>query len=155
MEIIENRRMLATKIAYISNIMVYYGYIHECAELYRELSKDSREEWDKNVKAIVNVIMKHKNSRCNLEFKGDFTIRVVKFLTVNQAYNYFKIGVNLKGQSYYYITEFIRNLDQYSDDLFWKVSILYHKSDHSKIQEFLEVYFSKRLDKTAIQFDVK
>ena len=43
-----SRKILATKISYISNIMTYYGYVHEWAELYRQLCKDSRTEWDKN-----------------------------------------------------------------------------------------------------------
>ena len=38
----ESRRILATKISYISNIMVFYGYIHEWAELLDALQIDAQ-----------------------------------------------------------------------------------------------------------------
>ena len=57
------RKKLVTKISYTSNIMVYYGYVHEWAELYRQLCKESRTEWDRNLNIIVKVIMNNKNSK--------------------------------------------------------------------------------------------
>ena len=152
MERIDSCRILATKIAYISNIMIYYGYVHEWAELYKQLCSDSREEWNKNAKAIVKVIMKDTNLRCKLDFKGDFTHRIAKFLETNNTYNYYRIGVLLNNEGCRYLIEFIRKLDYYSEDLFYKVLIQCNKWDFYLIQRFMEVYFSQGLDKKALKF---
>ena len=153
MERIESRKTLAIKIAYISNIIVYYGYMHEWAELYRQLCKESRNEWDKNARAIVKVVMKHKNSRCILEFKNDFSHRAVKFLTNNNTYNYYRIKAYLNNKSYRYLTEFINNLEYYSKDLFYEVSINLRAWDQALIQSFIDIYFSKEFDKKALNFN--
>ena len=152
MERIDSCRILATKIAYISNIMIYYGYVHEWAELYKQLCSDSREEWNKNAKAIVKVIMKDTNLRCKLDFKGDFTHRIAKFLETNNTYNYYRIKVLLNNEGCRYLIEFIRKLDYYSEDLFYKVLIQCNKWDFYLIQRFMEVYFSQGLDKKALKF---
>ena len=73
--------------------MVYFGYIHECAELYRQLCKDSRTEWNSKSKSIFKVIMKHKDSRFKILFKKPFTKRNAEFLLQNGVYNYFSIGI--------------------------------------------------------------
>ena len=153
MERIESRKTLATKIAYISNIIVYYGYMHEWAELYRQLCKESRNEWDKNARAIVKVVMKHKNSRCILEFKNDFSRKAVKFLTNNNTYNYYRIKAYLNNKSYRYLTEFINNLEYYSKDLFYEVSINLRAWDQVLIQSFIDIYFSKEFDKKVLNFN--
>ena len=126
-----SRKILATKISYISNIMIYYGYVHECAELYRQLCKDSRSEWDKNSHIIVKVIMKHKNSRWNMEFKTDFSSKQAKFLNANNTYNYYRLGICLHNNiSYTTLIKFISSLEHYSPDLFYSVSIQYNTATH-------------------------
>ena len=153
MEKIESsRKILVTKISYISNIMVYYGFIHEWAELYRQLCKDSREEWDKNVNIIVKVIMKHKNSRCKMEFKNEFSNKQAKYLLKDNTYNYYRIGICLYNtQSLKSFTKFIKNLNQYSTDLFYSVSINYIAANHSYIQSMFEIYFMKKFEGEAIE----
>ena len=73
--------------------MVYFGYIHECAELYRQLCRDSRTEWNSKSKSIIKVIMKHKESRFRMQFKRPFMKRNAEFLLKNEIYNYFSIGI--------------------------------------------------------------
>ena len=60
---------LLTKISYLSNIMIYYGYLHEWAELFNQLCKETRKEFNLKNFGIVNVIMKHKNFKWKLEIK--------------------------------------------------------------------------------------
>ena len=147
-----SKRILATKINYISNIIVYYGYIHEWAELYRQLCRESREEWDKNANIIVKVIMKHKSLRCKMEFKNEFSNKQAKYLLKNNTYNYYRVGVWLyNSQSLKSFTKFIKNLDQYSTDLFYSVSVNYMATNHILIQNFLEAYFDKKFEGEAIE----
>ena len=126
-----SRKILATKISYISNIMVYYGYVHECAELYLQLCKDSRSEFNKNSHTITNIIMKHKNSRWKMEFKSEFSSKQAKFLLANYTYSYFRLNLWLHNStSYTNLVNFISNLKHYSTDLFNKVSIKYSANNH-------------------------
>ena len=112
------RRILATKISYISQIMVYFGYIHEWAELYRQLWRDSREEWNSKSQAIFKVIMRNKNSRFRMLIMKPFTNKNADFLLRNGIYNYcntlchspykstfwiFSIGENDNGQYFWKI----------------------------------------------------
>ena len=60
---------LLTKISYMSNIMVYYGYLHEWAELFNQLWKQTKQEFNIKSFGVVNVIMKHENFKWKLEFK--------------------------------------------------------------------------------------
>ena len=120
----KSRKILATKISYISQIMVYFGYIHEWAELYRQLWRDSREEWNSKSSAIFKVIMKNKDSRFKMLIKKPFTNKNANFLLKNSVYNYFSIGVladNLK--SYQAIEYFLENLEEYASFLFGIVNI--------------------------------
>ena len=115
----KSRKILATKISYISQIMVYFGYIHEWAELYRQLWRDSREEWNSKSGAIFKVIMKNKDSRFKMLIKKSFTNKNASFLLKNNVYNYFSIGVladNLK--SYQAVECFLENLEEYASFLF-------------------------------------
>ena len=115
----KSRKILATKISYISQIMVYFGYIHEWAELYRQLWRDSREEWNSKSGAIFKVIMKNKDSRFKMLIKKSFTNKNSNFLLKNNVYNYFSIGVladNLK--SYQAVECFLENLEEYASFLF-------------------------------------
>ena len=88
-----SRKILATKISYISQIMIYFGYIHEWAELYRQLCRDSREEWNSKSYAIFKVIMKNKDSRYKMLIKKSFTKKNADFLLKSGVYNYFSLGV--------------------------------------------------------------
>ena len=129
--IVSSRMILATKISYISNIMVYYGYVHEWAELYKQLWKDSKNEWDKNFHIIVKIIKKHKNSRWIIKPNKNFTNDQAMFLHANNAHHYFRLGVCL-GDSWSYtnIIKFISNLADCSKDLFFSVSIDYSENSH-------------------------
>ena len=51
---------LVTKMSNMCNIIVYYGYVHECALLFKQLCKKTQKTWDENTKAVIGVIMKHK-----------------------------------------------------------------------------------------------
>ena len=88
-----SRKILATKISYISQIMIYFGYIHEWAELYRQLCRDSREEWNSKSNAIFKVIMKNKDSRFKMFIKKPFTMKNADFLLKSGVYNYFSLGI--------------------------------------------------------------
>ena len=90
------REILATKILHISRIMIYFGYAHECAELYLQLCKDSRCEWNNNIRNIIKAIMRHKNSRKSIMLQDEFSEKHVKFLNLNKNYNYYQIGVKVK-----------------------------------------------------------
>ena len=148
-----SRKILSTKMSYISNIMIYYGYVHEWAELYRQLWRDSRKEWDKNANIIVKVILKNKNFRCKMEFKKDFSNKQSKYLLQNNTYNYYWIGVSLWSfQSIKSFTSFIESIDQYSSDLFYSVSIWYIESNHDCINNLLVKYFEKNFKSEAIEF---
>ena len=110
-----SRKILATKISYISQIMVYFGYIHEWAELYRQLWKDSREEWNSKSGAIFKVIMKNKDSRFKMLIKKPFSKKNAKFLLNNGIYNYFSIGVIAENyKSYEAIVFFLENLEEHA-----------------------------------------
>ena len=152
-KIIPSREFLATKISYISNIMVYYGYVHEWAELYWKLSKTSKNVWNQNENIIINVIMKHKNSKCKMKFKNEFWIKQAQILLKNKVYNYYKIEVcaySLKSIKCF--TKFITNLESHALDLFDKILISYLSANNACIQKLLEVYFDKNFDSKAIEF---
>ena len=132
--------------------MVYYGYVHECAELYGQLWSESREEWNRSVNIIVNVIMKYKNFRIKMEFKDEFSNKQAKFLLKNNTYNYYRLGVWLYNtRSLKCFTKFINSIEQYSSDLFYNVSIGYIESNYSFIQALLETYFDKKFEGQAVE----
>ena len=79
-----------------------------------------------------------------MEFNSDFSSRQAKFLSTNNTYNYYRIGVWLwNNSSYTNLTKFISQLKDYSTDLFYSVSIQYNRSDHKNLQKFLNIYFAK------------
>jgi len=104
----QNRSRLLKRISYISLIMKYYGYIHEWAELFKQLCKDSKQEWDKNQRAIVEVIMKHQGSRMNLDVHDTSSHKVFEYLLTNNKFNYYSISLTLeRGESFKIAMKFL------------------------------------------------
>ena len=151
-----SRRILATKISYISQIMVYFGYIHEWAELYRQLWKDSREEWNSKSGAIFKVIMKNKGSRFRMLFKKSFNLDNAKFLLANGIYNYFSIGVLIEGlKSFEALIFFIENLDEYASFLFYETIISIDLKSYDVANKVLKLYMEKGFDMSVISVNFK
>ena len=137
----QNRSRIVTKIAYISHVMVYYGFAHEWAELYRQLWKESREEWDKNRNVIAKVIMNNKRMRCKMEFKSGFSKHHSEFLLKDWTYYYYSLGILIDNNSNLIaMIYFIENISWYIHDQFYSVLINYGKRMHEKLNEFLDLY---------------
>ena len=86
-----------------------------------------------------------------MEFKDDFSSRQAKFLSKNNTYNYYKIGVSLFSyQSIISLTKFIQWLKHYSCDLFYSLSIRSTEANYNVLQEFFKVYFEKGFDSEVI-----
>lgn len=124
--------------------MVYYGYVHECAELYRQLSKASREEWDSNLQAIVNVIMNNSQCRFKLELNSKFVKKIASHLLIDNKYNYYALIATVNGkENIITLTKFLKSITIYPlwlfDQIIMKVGIGYNK----EIKEFLDVYQEK------------
>ena len=86
---------LVTKIALMANIMQFYGYLHECACLFKQLCTDSYAEWNRNLKAIGEVIMANADNRATIKFNLGFTKQMAEFLIKNHTYLYYQLDINL------------------------------------------------------------
>ena len=146
------RKILATKISYISQIMVYFGYIHEWAELYRQLWKDSREEWNSKSGAIFKVIMKNKDSRFKMLIKKPFTKKNAEFLLKNTIYNYFSLGILIdQERSYKAAINFLECLEEYPTFLFYDVKLTIRKETYDYANRFTKLYLDKGFDMEALK----
>ena len=103
---------LVTKMSNMCNIIVYYGYVHECALLFKQLCKKTRDTWDRNTKAVIGVIMKHKSCRFRMSFNSNFNQKVQKWLLEDKRYIYFSISILIKnGNNVQTATEFINSIE--------------------------------------------
>ena len=154
-----SRKLLATKISYISHIMIYFGYIHECAELYRQLWKDSREEWNSNSNAIFKIIMKNKDSRLKMLFKHSFTKKNAKFLLNNGIYNYFSIGILIDDiNSWTSVIYFIENLDDFAPFLWIQIKLNFYINIYFYFMKYcfiLIIITMKQIDSQSCSFIIK
>eukprot|EP00345_Euplotes_harpa_P009641 CAMPEP_0168348112 /NCGR_PEP_ID=MMETSP0213-20121227/19478_1 /TAXON_ID=151035 /ORGANISM="Euplotes harpa, Strain FSP1.4" /LENGTH=159 /DNA_ID=CAMNT_0008357503 /DNA_START=47 /DNA_END=523 /DNA_ORIENTATION=+ len=136
--------------------MVYYGYMHECAELYKQLCKASRAEWNKNNAAIVRVIMKHRQSRFRMEVKKEFSRKAADLLLRNMIYNYFTICISLRStKSYEAAIYFTNQLDEHAGFLFYNMSARIDQESFKASQEFLRAYLNKGFGTAALQTDYR
>ena len=146
-------QVLLTKISYMSNIMVYYGFMHEWAELFKQLWKKSRNEFDTKTSGIVNVIMKNSNFKCKLEFKSAFSKYILKFLLTHGTSKLYRLGIFIESnQSIESTLEFIKNNPWPTSDQFYSVIIRYHPEFHKQYQKFLDEYISQGYDLSAVSF---
>ncbi|CAI2360119.1 unnamed protein product [Moneuplotes crassus] len=86
---------ILTNINYISHIIKYYGYLQECANLFRRLCKKSQSEWDQNQKAIINVIMNTPEARMVINLGHEINPHVLEFLINGDKFNYYAIECSL------------------------------------------------------------
>ena len=140
-------QVLLTKISYMSNIMVYYGFMHEWAELFKQLWKKSRNEFDTKTSGIVNVIMKNSNFKCKLEFKYAFSKYILKFLLTNGTAKLYRLGIFIESNlSIKSALKFIKNNPWPTSDQFYSVTIRYHSEFHNQYHKFLDEYTNSNLN---------
>ena len=118
---------------------------------FRSLCKASKESWDNNVKAIVNVIMKHEDTRFKLEFNKPFSTKIARYLLKNNNYNYFSIIIILnQDTSYKAAINFISSLKDYSTKLFDEVMMVIKDGNYELIKKFLGLYIEKGFEIAAL-----
>ena len=111
--------ILVSRISYISNVMVYYGYLHECAGLFRQLCKESREQWDQNLEAITSIIMKYEQCKMVIDLGESFTYEAMEFLLNANNYLYFRIRCKLLYPSdFKYAIKFLNKIEAHSPKMF-------------------------------------
>ena len=110
---------MISRINLMSHLVVYYGYLHECAELFRQLWKTSRKEWDNNHKALTEVIMKHEQCKMVIDFGDKFTSNSLRFLLTDHNYCYYKIKAKINDlTSFRLALKLVQSVDTYSPKLF-------------------------------------
>ncbi|CAI2378338.1 unnamed protein product [Moneuplotes crassus] len=141
------KSLILTKISYISHIVKYYGYIHECAKLFRSLCKASKQEWDKNQRAIVNIIMKNEESRAIMDFGGQINKLVLNHLLKGDEFIYYKISVILKTRyDFRHMAKFISRVHARSTELrilipnLFKKIIINCSEDGENLLSFVKIY---------------
>jgi hypothetical protein len=133
-------KVLVTKISYISHLMKYYGYLHESAELFLQLNRASRMEWESNLKGIVQVIMSHPQSKMIMEIQGPFTPRIAEFVLKTKAYLFYRLAVSIDktGQ----INALIKLVDQIElipADLFYNCLLSINTSNSMRCNAFVQL----------------
>ncbi|CAI2360880.1 unnamed protein product [Moneuplotes crassus] len=156
----KSSKKILTNINYISHIIKYYGYLQECANLFRRLCKKSQSEWDQNQKAIINVIMKTPEARTVINIGHIVYPRVLDFLIKGDKFNYYAIECTLYNKPHYKnITKFLnvvyernKELGISNPKLFSKIKISYKKSPFWHLG-FVKRYFELGFDLSSIQMD--
>jgi hypothetical protein len=147
-------KILVTKISYISHLMKYYGYLHESAELFLQLNRASRMEWESNLKGIVQVIMSHPQSKMIMEIQGLFTPRIAEFILKTKAYLFYRLAVSIDktGQ----INALIKLVDQIElipADLFYNCLLSTNTSISMRCNAFVQLCQRKGIGLDNIKFN--
>ena len=128
--------------------------MHEWAELFKQLWKKSRNEFDTKISGIVNVIMRNSNFKCKLEFKSAFNKYILKFLLTKGTAKLYRLGIYIESNlSIKPALEFIKKNPWPTSDQFYSVIIQYHPEFHQQYQEFLYEYISQGYDLGAVSYD--
>ena len=115
-----------TKISFMSKIMVYYGYLHEVANLFNQLWRKSQKEFREEAFGIVNVIMKD-SFKCKLKFKDEFTTKMAKFLLKSDTAKYYRLGISIESSlSINSAIEFVKNNKLTTRDQFYSILLIYY-----------------------------
>ena len=118
--------------------------MHEWAELFKQLWKKSRNEFDTKTSGIVNVIMRNSKFKCKLEFKSAFSKYNLKFLLTHGTAKLYRLGIYIESNlSIKPALEFIKKNPWPTADQFYSVIIHYHPEFHKQYQEFLDEYISQ------------
>lgn len=156
----EPRSKLVTAISYMSHIMVYYGYMHEWAELFRQLSKKTRQTFDENVSLMFNHahfkdIVDHKNFRLRMDITLNISKRLIEHLQKTKNYMYYWLNMNIGGNDNIAIaTQFIKQLKDYPKSLFDWVNIVVTENNYKEVNEFLDAYIEKGFNISTISADI-
>ena len=127
--------------------------MHEWAELFKQLWKKSRNEFDTKTSGIVNVIMKNSNFKCKLKFKYAFSKYNLKFLLTHGTAKLYRLGIYIESNlSIKPALEFIKKNPWPTVDQFYSVIIRYNPEFHTLYQEFLDEYISQGYDLGAVRY---
>ena len=137
----EPKSTIITRFSYMCNILVYYGYVSECAELFRQLSKEWRQVWDDNIDVIHRVIMQNKNFRMKLSINCNISKRIIDYLLKNNNYTYYLLEIAVSDKkNIRFFTNFLSQLTVYPKCLFSNVDIKLGKESFDELNELIEVY---------------
>jgi hypothetical protein len=154
MEDTRSYKALISRLCYISFIVKYYGYFHESAELFRQLNKASRKEWDDNLKSIVEVILSNEECKLTLAVTKHFNSKIAKILLRNQMHNYFFLDVAFgTAASYNAGIQFLKSIEIYSPKMFKSIHADFGSVTKQKMEEFLKLYEDKGFSSEAINID--
>ena len=142
---------LVIQYSFMCWIMPYYGYLHECAELYSKLWKHSRYQFQLKSYGIITDAMKHKKSKWKLEFNQVFTSKQANFLYKRNFGKLFSLGICLESSiSIKASMNWISN-SWPAQSCFYSVVIRYHPSFHQDLQNFLTLFIGLGHDTDAIE----
>jgi hypothetical protein len=145
---------LTSKLCYISFLVKYYGYFHECAELFRQLNKASKREWDKNLKSLVDVIMSNEECKLTLIIAEEFDHKIARLLLRNSMYAYFNLDVNFCSKTSYNAgIKFLKNISIYSPKMFISLHADFKSTAKLRMTEFFKLHEKKGLSKDGISID--
>jgi len=167
MEPIPQTKNLLTKISLFSNIIPYYGYIHECAELFSQLSKECRDQWESNIGPILKVIMKHNQCKMIMKINKvnrkltNYLLKGSKQGKVQGIYNYFSIKVNIESSSAYGVMiKLLKEIKKINDELGISVNDVFCKIFckstpvlYSSLLKFVKEYVDLGFNKEALDID--
>ncbi|CAI2380770.1 unnamed protein product [Moneuplotes crassus] len=140
------------KISLLSVLIPYYGYVHECAELFLQLDKTSREVWIKNLEPILRVIMNYEECTLVKDLHQTLTMSHVNKLLTSKYY--FSLKLNLGTiPSFKAAIALIDQMDICLKDQFELVTIKVTPRSLKLCNKFLEIYMKKGFDKKSIVFD--
>ncbi|CAI2386945.1 unnamed protein product [Moneuplotes crassus] len=113
-----HRKALVTKLAYMSFIIKYYGYLHETAQMFRTLCKASKRVWDNSQKAILNTIVVAEKLRASLHLEYKISRCDVDYLLRGDKFNYLVITCSFKDcVSYMYMVKLLKGIKERNNAL--------------------------------------
>jgi hypothetical protein len=149
----KNYGKLIAKLSHVSYLVKYYGYFHECAELFRQLTKASRKEWDDNLKPIIDVIMKNEECKLTLIINKPFNYKICNALLKSGMYNYFHLEVKFSSLlSYKAGILFLSKIEVFSPDMFKSLIADVSLDSEVKISEFFSLFDKKGLNKQGVYY---